>query len=96
MTHQTRAEHSQTAIPIGNRKCFLSPLVRSVILGVFCCIWAEAAGYVLALQTPRLLDVDHGASSSPELHRRGGRKTPFLLMIQRDDACCVATSSKAT
>lgn len=55
--------------PYKESKMFLSLLILSFILGMFCCIWADAAGYVLALQTPCLLDVDHGASSSLEPHR---------------------------
>lgn len=86
-----------TAISTRDRKCFLSLLTLPFILGMFSCIWDDAIGYVMAVQTPCLFDVDHGAPNSPKLHRRNvGGQDYFLLMIQRDDACWVAISSITT
>lgn len=85
MTHPARAEHSQTAIPTRDPNWSLSLLILSFILGTFLCIWADAAGYVLALQTPCLFDMDHGAPAAPELHGGGvgkkGGQDFFLLRL---------------
>lgn len=86
-----------TAISTRDRKCFLSLLILPFILGMFLCIWDDAIGYVLAVRTPHVFDVDHGTSSSPKLHGgEVGGQDYFLLMIQIDDAGWVAISSKTT
>ena len=89
MTHQTRTEHSQAAIPIRDQKCFLSPLIL-FIFGMFLCIWADATGYVLALQTPCLFDVAHGVSSSSEMHR--GRRGARLSFANDPERWCLLCS----
>ena len=89
MTHQARTENSQTAIPIRDQKYFLSPLIL-FILGMFLSIWADATGYVLALQTPCLFDVAHGVSSNSEMHR--GRRGARLSFANDPERWCLLCS----